>query len=87
MQRQIVPARVISRTNFVTSKGVTHFHRFAPLNVTYSLYIRVRAFAVFSDETVDPRRDEGRGAEPSSAASVLAKFLLEPRAVEPEKVL
>src|SRR5207248_10118761 len=30
---------------------------------------------------------KGSGTEPSSAASVLAKFLLEPRAVGPEKVL
>ena len=29
----------------------------------------------------------GSGTEPSSATSVLAKFLLEPRAVGPEKVL
>ena len=27
---------------------------------TYSLHIRVRAFAVFGDETVDPRGDNGQ---------------------------
>jgi hypothetical protein len=27
---------------------------------TYSLHIRVRAFTVFGDETVDPRRDNGQ---------------------------
>ena len=27
---------------------------------TYSLHIRVRAFAAFGDETVDPRRDNGQ---------------------------
>ena len=27
---------------------------------TYSLHIRVRAFAVFSDEAVDPRRHNGQ---------------------------
>ena len=27
---------------------------------TYSLYIRVRAFAAFGDETVDPRGDNGQ---------------------------
>jgi hypothetical protein len=44
-------------------------------------------FAIFGDETVDPRRDTDSGTEPSSAASVLSKFLLEPRAIGPEKVL
>jgi hypothetical protein len=27
---------------------------------TYSLHIRIRAFAIFSDEAVDPRRDNGQ---------------------------
>jgi hypothetical protein len=27
---------------------------------TYSLHIRVRTFAMFSDEAVDPRRDNGQ---------------------------
>ena len=37
------------------------FRRFAALTPgTYSLHIWVRAFAVFSDESVDPRGDNGQ---------------------------
>src|SRR5206468_5517069 len=40
--------------------------RVLPTPETYSLHIRVRAFAVFGDETVDPRGDQ-RAAVPSRA--------------------
>jgi HKD family nuclease len=56
---------LISTRCFVLSRGVAKrlddvvdFHRFAPLSTRdHSLHIRVRAFAVFGDETVDPRGD------------------------------
>jgi hypothetical protein len=61
------------------------------LGASFAVYspldVRVRAFAASGDEAVDPRSDNGGGTEPISAASVLAKFLLEARAVGPEKVL
>jgi hypothetical protein len=56
-----------------------------PRPETCSLHIRVTTFAVLSDEAVAVTT--GSSTEPSSAARVLAKFLLEPRAVGPEKVL
>ena len=46
---------------------IVDFHRFTPLKHPRpeSLHIWVRAFAMFSDEAVDPRRDNGQryGAE------------------------
>jgi hypothetical protein len=45
--------------------AVVDFHCLLPRPETYSLHIPVRAFAMFSDEAVDPRRDNGQryGAE------------------------
>ena len=40
----------------------------APQTETYSLRIRVRAFTVFGDETVDPRRDNSESIREQAAA-------------------
>jgi len=50
-----------SQVPFVLPAEIVQNDRLLPKTAeTYSLHVRVRAFAAFGDETVDPRRDNGQ---------------------------